>query len=336
MLATSETSQRHPAEAEMLARAVAGDPEAVNTMLRQLSSPNQWLRRIILEAIQDTADLILWQRLLACWALHQWRVRDVEEPGFPRWIMRETTEAIEPALTGLFVEDDRPEIVPLKLAVLHEGLTDPNCRIRNASATLLGLRGDGRAIDTLIEAVRSGEPECRLRATRALGALKDPRGGWVLVEALASDDEPLHHKATEALSAMGDKAIPALVEALKHPRQHVRWHAVRALGEIGAACVAANLADTLDDADYGVRWAAAEVLSGLGSEAVRAILERLSSHALSEGMRQAAYHSLHQLQRGELQTRLQPLLDALHGPGAIAEAPMVAFRLLQAWKTSEE
>ncbi|MBF8285501.1 MAG: hypothetical protein HW378_4416, partial [Anaerolineales bacterium] len=71
MLAAS-ISQRHPAEAELLARAVAGQPEAVDSVLSQLGSANKWLHQIMMETIQDSAGRTLWQRLLSSLALHRW------------------------------------------------------------------------------------------------------------------------------------------------------------------------------------------------------------------------------------------------------------------------
>jgi hypothetical protein len=64
MSATKVSSQRHPAEAELLERALAGQPMAVESVLNQLGSSNQWLQQIMMETIQDSAETLLWQRLL--------------------------------------------------------------------------------------------------------------------------------------------------------------------------------------------------------------------------------------------------------------------------------
>jgi hypothetical protein len=70
----------------------------------------------------------------------------------------------------------------------------------------------------------------------------------------------------------------------------------------------------------------------MGSPAVPEILERLLHFVPVDDTYQAAYHALHQIGSGEMQTRLQPLLNALRGPAAPVEAPSVAYRLLQAWE----
>jgi HEAT repeat protein len=328
MVAATAISHSHPEQAQLLASAATGDAQAADSLLSQLGSANQWLRQIMVRAIRDTADLGLWQRLLASLALHRWGGgADCHRRSDAR-----TSERIDAALVSLFVEDTPPDYTSVKLAVLHEGLTDPECRVRSTSATLLGLRGDARGIDVLIQAVRMGDTECRLRAVGALGKLNDVRGAWALLEALTSDEEELHSEASLALENLDAQALPAYLEALRHARQHVRWHAVRGLSRLDDLRAWAGLAEALGDDDYGVRWAAAGALTAIGEPAVRSILERLSRCILTEGMRQAAFHALHQMRPGTIQLRLQPLLDALRGPAAAAEVPMQAYRMLQDWR----
>ena len=326
MLATSAISQRHTAEAELLARAVADQRVAVDSVLSQLGSANRSLQQTIRETIQDSADGTLWQRLLSSLALHRWG----EAPDCQRRADHEASERIDAALTRLFVEDgEGMASVPVKLAVLHEGLTDAECRVRSAAAALLGVRGDARGLEVLVETVHTGDPECKLRAVTALGKLKDERGGWALVEALACDDEGLHWEASRALGELGEKAFPALLDALKSSKPHVRWHAIRALGGINDRQAVAGVAEALGDTDYTVRWAAADALAGIGLPAVTPILERLLRYAPMDDTYQAAHHALHRIGSPEAQRELQPLLKALRGPAAPVEAPRVAYRLLR-------
>ncbi len=328
MRTTLAPSQRHAAEAELLTRTLSGDRDAADALLDQLGSDNKWLQRMMLEPVSRCIDLRLWKRLLICMALHRWD----EHADCRRRADSKASKRIDEAITGLFVRDDAPEVTPVKLAVLHEGLSDPECRIRSAAAILLGLRGDPRAIDILAETLRMGEPECQLQAIVALGQLKGERAAWALIEALASDQETVHHAAGRALSELGDKAIPALADALKHPQQHVRWHAARALGDLGDMGAAASLIEALGDDDFSVRWAVAEALVAIGEPAVPKILDRLSRYTLTEDVRQVAYHALHQMPSRLVQARLHPLLDALRSPAAAVEAPGVAYRLLQTWQ----
>jgi len=325
-------SQRYVAESELLARVLAGDRDAIESLLRQLGSADRRVCRMMLEAIGSCIDLRLWQRLLMYLALHRWGQNEDcqhRKDG-------EVSQRIDAAITDLFVQDDAPEVVPVKLAALHEGLNDPNCRIPSAAAALLGLRNDSQGFDALAEAVRSGEPQHRLRAIAALSKLRDERAGWALIEALASDHEKVHHEAARALSELGDCAVPALTDALTHPQQHVRWHAVRALAEIGGVRSSTALVEALVDDDFGVRWAAAEALAAIGEPAVHKILERLARPTISEDMRQVVYHALHQIPSRRIQARLRPLLAALRGPAAATEGPEVAAQLLRTWENRED
>ena len=329
MCAAPAISQRHTAEADLMTRAIAGDRDAADACLDQLGSDNKWLQHMMMEAMGSCTDVRLWQRLLTCLALHRWG----EYADHRRRADGEASKRIDAATVSLFVQDAVPEVAPVKLAVLHEALTEPECRVRNAAATLLGLRGDPRAIEALVEVVRSGEPECKLRAVAALGRLNDERAGWLLIEALALDDERVHHEAGRALSELGDKAVPALIDALQYPQPHVRWHAARALGSVGDVRSTAGLLEALTDNDSGVRWAAADALVAVGEPAVPSILEWLSRHTLSEDVRQAVYHALHQMPSRRIQAQLQPVLDALRSPASGIETPGAAYRLLQTWES---
>jgi hypothetical protein len=53
---------------------------------------------------------------------------------------------------------------------------------------------------------------------------------------------------------------------------------------------------------------------------------------MEEQFRQAAIHALHGVRSQRVQDRLKPLLDALRGPNAGVEAPMLAQRLLAEWE----
>jgi HEAT repeat protein len=285
------------------------------------------------ETVQDSADPVLWQRLLGCLALHHWG----EHLDSHRRADREASARIDAAITALFVEDaDGAASQAAKLQALRAGLVDAEYRIRQVAAIVLALRGDAEGIATVIEAVRTGDPGPKMQAVGALGKLKDERGGWALVEALASDDETLHRGASRALGELGGYALPALLEALKSPKPHVRWHAVWALGKIDELPAAAGLAEALADSDYSVRWAAGDALAGMGALAARAILERLTRYVAMDETYQIAYHALHRIGPRETQARLQPALQALRGPAAAVEAPRAASRLFQTWESETQ
>ena len=115
----------------------------------------------------------------------------------------------------------------------------------------------------------------------------------------------------KALSELGICAEPALLQALHHQDNHVRWHAARLLGQIGDPRAVDVLVTGLWDEDQQVRWATARVLANLDMPAVPAILEALSHQPLTEEFRQAAFHALHSMTNQATQAYLQPLLRVL-------------------------
>ena len=326
MLIPSAVARQHSAEATLLTRFVAGDPEAADSLLRQLGSNDQSRLEPMMEVISNDADLLLWQRLLRYLALR--RSPDCTDGHSPA--DTETLERAYTAMVDLFLkDDDPPAVIQIKSAALSEGLTESESDIRHMAATLLGLQRDARAVNVLIEATSMGERDCKLRAIMALGQLKDERGSIALAEALASDDEEVHWAASQALNVLKEAALPALIQTLKAPKPHVRWHAACGLGDIGDARAAGNLAETLFDDDFSVRWAAAEALPKLGTPAIPEILHRIAHRVLTEDVCQAANHALRQLAPCVGHNRLQPVLEALCSRNAPLEAPPIADELLQ-------
>jgi len=318
-----------PEGGELVAIACSGDDAATQRMLERLGSSNKAIQSALSQAIRRTAPHGLWRRLLDHLAHENFaEPSPAATPG-----ARPASPNRSAAIVGLFVEED-PLSAATRQAVLLEGLSDPCPEVRVTAASLLGLRGDARAADLLLEAVHSAAPGVGARAVDALGVLRLKGSAPALVDALRSENEELHHAATHALSGFGPGAVPALAGALRAPQEHVRWHAARALGQIGHASAADSLAGALGDPDSNVRFSAAEALAEIGSEAIPNFLERLARHAASEAIRQASRHMINSLHQDELKARLQPLLDVLHAPGAGTQVQIVATRLLETWPST--
>ncbi len=127
MLATSAISQRHTAEAELLARAVADQRVAVDSVLSQLGSANRSLQQTMRETIQDSADRWSWQCLLGCLALHRWEASSDAQ----RREAREASRRLDETIVCLFVEDEAgTPSAPVKVAVLHE---QGGCKVRRGA-----------------------------------------------------------------------------------------------------------------------------------------------------------------------------------------------------------
>jgi HEAT repeat protein len=133
-----------------------------------------------------------------------------------------------------------------------------------------------------------------------------------LIEALGDEDGLVRQRARLQLEHFGQESIPALRGALKSPNVHIRWEAVRALGEIRDPKTAAALVDMLRDEDTGVRWGAMESLSRMGRNCLYPLLESFIKNFDSLWLREGLHHILRVLKdRNELNDRENILFDEL-------------------------
>ena len=98
-------------------------------------------------------------------------------------------------------------------------------------------------------------------------------------EQLNDEKEFARLSAAVALGECGPKAVPALVEALKHKDPRIRYWAARGLGKIGAEAKSAMpaLTEALKDSSESVRVGAAYTLWKLGkkTDAMTAFIESI-------------------------------------------------------------
>ena len=81
-----------------------------------------------------------------------------------------------------------------------------------------------------------------------------------LIATLKSGDDVQRHDARESLIQMEDKAVGALIVALRDKKTAVRWEAAKTLGGINSPVAVPALVEAMNDRDFGVRWLAAEAL----------------------------------------------------------------------------
>lgn len=148
------------------------------------------------------------------------------------------------------------------------------------------------------------------------------------VAELTCDDVSKCQAARRELVRMGTEAVPALIEALKHPRQWVRWEAAKALGMIGDPAATEALVKAMEHNPFDVRWVAAEALVSLGDEVVVPLLKALAANPQSVELRQGARHVLLDMDLGEHASLLEPVKAALSSPGADIEVPIAARKAL--------
>jgi HEAT repeat protein len=328
MNVVSQTRLRHSAETELVGRALQGDAQAANRLLTSLSSTNPHLVQIMLETIRDLLEPRLWEYLLRSLATQRWDGQlDCKRRSDPH-----ASKRIDRTLIKAFTQDESDVERGIKEAVLGDALEDPNTLVRTVAGYLLLLRGDLEAIAVLEETLEGSPLRWQLRVIRAMGSYKDARCAAPLLKLLVEGEPELHRQAGRALMNLGEAAKRSWLTVLDHPDSHIRWHAARGLGQIGALQSAPILAEGLRDEEFVVRWASADVLAQLGEAAVPATLAMLTHHELEGQFRQAVIHALHGVRSQRIQERLKPLLDALRGPNAGVEAPMLAQRLLAEWE----
>jgi HEAT repeat protein len=136
-----------------------------------------------------------------------------------------------------------------------------------------------RNVKGLIKALGDVEPEIRLAAVRALGALGDARAVEPLVAILeGGGDSLLRQAAAEALGALGDaRAVEPLTAALRDAVRAVRRAAAAALGRCGPP------SDPNVQGWYLVALGDWDRAAALGEPAVEPLLD-----ALKEGEEHAA------------------------------------------------
>lgn len=212
-LARSRGAVRRSRGAHLLGALAA--PEHLPDLLRLLDDPVFPVRRLAVIGIGATGDASAVPTLLECVG------------GDPR-LQREFLLAIS-------------DIGPPARPALHEGLRhaegpeDP----RAVGATVaLGVVGDARDVPLLVPILRGGGP-AGLHAARALGQLGGPNAVQPLVDALGSDDPELRLRAAEALAEIGSPhAAPGLAAALDHDGHEFPRAVCRALLAIGPSGIA--------------------------------------------------------------------------------------------------
>ena len=148
-----------------------------------------------------------------------------------------------------------------------------------------------------------------------------------LVDLLSSADGVERHTAREQLEEIGSPAVPFIARALRAPREHARWEAAKALGEIADASAAPALVRALEDEKAAVRWLAATALIKMGRDALLPLLHGLEGNSDSIWFRDGAHHVLRSLIRDGVADEALPVLEALENLEPCIEAPIAAYHV---------
>jgi HEAT repeat protein len=143
---------------------------------------------------------------------------------------------------------------------------DEYWRLRKSLSLALAEVGEP-AVDSLLNALHSANPQTRAYSAWALGRIGTPRAFEPLVALLAEEHEDVIEVfLIQALGDLGDpRAVAVLLPYLKPARELNRWWIVAvtadALGKLGTASVIPHLAEVLSsDPDWSARLGAAKGL----------------------------------------------------------------------------
>jgi HEAT repeat protein len=142
------------------------------------------------------------------------------------------------------------EVVP---EIVAYAATTSKLRGRRAAVEVLGLLRAPAASDLLLELVRDGDRELRIRSVKAAAAIGDPRFLGAFHELLADPIWEVRCQAAKGLGVLGSRtSVETLRVALADSHWWVRFYAAVALAEMGDAGHAALEAAT-EDAEPLVR-----------------------------------------------------------------------------------
>jgi HEAT repeat protein len=152
--------------------------------------------------------------------------------------------------------------VPKNLQSLIQDLKSGNPEVQKRAAWALGDKEDEKAVPALIETLKDKDPEIRALAAWALGEIKDLRALSPLIEALPDGNTYAREMIVKAVGEFeNEQGIEPLAVFCKDNSPDVRAAAVWALGEIPSRESQNAIISALDDSSALVRDAAVVALS---------------------------------------------------------------------------
>jgi len=248
----------------------------------------------------------------------------------------EASDAVEPLIALL--QSDAEDIVreraatalaqigdPRAIDPLIDALDERGTWVRNRIAYVLGASRDSRAVEPLLELLNHEDDSTQGVAAWALGAIGDARAFDPLIDLLRDKTASVRGNAAWALGELGDeRAIDPLLNMLADDVPVVRAKSSWALGNLGeltgnirmVAALIARLEDFAEvphtqAAHIFVAQYAAEALTQIGTDAVRASVEAWKPRIREELIPYRVQDGLRGLRHRDLQTREQAIQHLL-------------------------
>ena len=225
-------------------------------------------------------------------------------------------------LPGSGIDSIRAERV--LVSVMH----DNRPAIRENAASILGLLGSPTATPVLVEALRDPVPAVRLQAAKALGRVGDPSAVAPLLTALQSADEQLGSQIFSSLVRLGPAAVPVLIETSTSGSAWMRWHCVRALGDIRDLRALPVLVRALGDTDHSIAWMGAKGLVHFGRQGVGPVFRLLMAGDVTPWLVETASYVLRNQHDPKLKPYLEPVIQSMQGVAFRVATPQAAQKAL--------
>ena len=149
-----------------------------------------------------------------------------------------------------------------------------------------------------------------------------------LIRELMSEDGVVRNSARFELVKIGEPAIDFLAKLVNNSEDHVRWEAIKTMGEIESPLSIPFLVDALVDEVSSVRWLAAEGLIALKNQGLKAVLEVLIERKKSFIMYQSVHHVLHDLNKELKDSKITELISLLESATEKFRIPGLAKEIL--------
>lgn len=194
------------------------------------------------------------------------------------------------------------------IAALH----DDQPALRQTAANILGILGNATAVPSLIEALHDPIHTVQFQVVKALGCIGNPSALPTLLSLLLHADEQLGNQIFSSLVQIGPVAVPALIEMSTDTSPWLRWHCVRALGEIHDLRTLPMLVRALADTDQSVAWMAAKGLIPFGRLSVGPVLRLLLFVEMTPWVVETASYVLNSQGDTKLNSYIEPVIQQMH------------------------
>ncbi len=310
--------------AALVAQAAQGKRGAAWRLLHWIGEDN----REAIEAVRRYPQSRLLDLLLEWLALGTWAGKPFQVPR----AMRQPHFRTQVSTLFLPGSGAPPGLVK---EVLCAGLRRPQAAVRETAAHLLGILGDELAAPDLVAALRDPVSAVRAQAAKALGRLHVPQTAAALVDALTYHDEALASQARQALLQLGPAGVPPLMAAARSADAWVRWHALRALGELHDARGLPALVEGLADSDYAVAWMAARALASMGAGVVEEVLRLLLRAPDTPQLMETAAYVLRAQRSPQVKSVLVPVIRSMHDVDYRVAMPLAVEHALEQYRVQQ-